>query len=127
MSTDPSVYQGPVCASSIAISSGGRIKQHLEACRVTEPECMEEIERNLYVDDLISRGQISQEAQQIKANGIEKFSNTDFALHKWHLNAMELTSTVNPQVSWGDLRKATIRLSARGRMWQEIQNINLHS
>ena len=88
---------------------------------------MEGIERNLYVDDLISRGQISQEAQRIKANGIEKFSNTDFALHKWHLNAMELTSTVNPQASWGDLRKATIRLSARGRMWQEIQNINLHS
>ena len=96
---------------------GGVIKQHLDACRVTEPECVEEIERSLYVDDLISGGQTIQEAQRIKDTAIEIFSKADFTLHKWHSNATELHSTVNPpEGGGGDLRERTTRPSARGRM-----------
>ena len=81
---------------------GGVIKQHLDACRVTEPECVEEIERSLYVDDLISGGQTIQEAQRIKNTAIEIFSKADFTLHKWHSNAPELHSTVNPMEGEGE-------------------------
>ena len=53
---------------------GGVIKEHLETYRNAEPKCVEEIERSLYVDDLISGGQTVQEAQALKTTATEIFS-----------------------------------------------------
>ena len=37
---------------------GGVIKQHLETCRANLPELVREIQKSLYVDDLVSGGQL---------------------------------------------------------------------
>ena len=51
---------------------------------------VEEIERSLYVDDLISGGPTVEDAQQVKLVSTEIFSQASFEMHKWHSNAVEL-------------------------------------
>lgn len=65
---------------------GGVIQHHLNTCRPTDPDRVAEIERELYVDDLISGGGIIQEAKQKKATVTEMFRQATFHLHKWHSN-----------------------------------------
>ena len=51
---------------------------------------VEEIERSLYVDDLISGGPTVEDAQQVKLVSTEIFSQASFEMHKWLSNAVEL-------------------------------------
>ena len=51
---------------------------------------MAEIQRSLYVDNLITGGSTVQEAQQIKSSAIKIFNEARFQLHKWNANAPEL-------------------------------------
>ena len=51
---------------------------------------MSEIEKSLYVDDLVSRGENEMKAEQLKTVATEIFADTTFDLHKWHSNAREL-------------------------------------
>ena len=69
---------------------GGVVQQHLESCRNEYKEMVEEIERSLYVDDLISGGPTVEDAQQVKLVSTEIFSRASFEMHKWHSNAVEL-------------------------------------
>ena len=71
---------------------GAVIKQHLEACRNSFPELVKEIEKSLYVDDLVSGGPTMQAAQGVKAGAINVFGQASFKLHKWHSNVPELES-----------------------------------
>lgn len=45
---------------------GGVVQQHLENCYEQYPKVVEEIERSLYVDDLISSGPTIPAARQVK-------------------------------------------------------------
>ena len=49
---------------------------------------MSEIEKSLYVDDLINGGPTVGAATQVKETAI--FAQGGFTLHKWHSNAPEL-------------------------------------
>ena len=69
---------------------GGVIKQHLNTCRTEYPECVQEIERDLYIDDLIWGGSTVQEASKFKDTATEIFSKAAFQLQKWHSNVNEL-------------------------------------
>ncbi|XP_067026581.1 uncharacterized protein [Acropora muricata] len=71
---------------------GGVIQQHLEACRATFPRLIQEIEKSLYVDDLVSGGPTVSVAQKIKEGAIDVFGQASFKLHKWHSNVPELES-----------------------------------
>ena len=71
---------------------GGVIQQHLEACRATFPRLIQEIEKSLYVDDLVSGGSTVSAAQKIKEGAIDVFGQASFKLHKWHSNVPELES-----------------------------------
>lgn len=51
---------------------------------------MEEIERELYVDDILSGGPTTEEVKQKKATTTEIFAQATFHLHKWHSNVKEL-------------------------------------
>lgn len=42
--------------SSSPFLLGGVVRQHLENCRATYPEIVSEIEKSLYLDDLINGG-----------------------------------------------------------------------
>ena len=69
---------------------GGVIHQHLNTCRADHPGAVAEIERELYVDDLITGGGTVQETEQKKATTTEIFRQATFHLHKWHSNIPKL-------------------------------------
>ena len=51
---------------------------------------MPEIERGLYVDDLLIGDQTVEKAWKIKATSTEIFGKASFKLHKWNSNVREL-------------------------------------
>ena len=71
---------------------GGDIQHHLENFRTVYPEIVSEIEKSLYVDDLISGGEDEIKAKQLKSKATEIFSDATFSLHKWHSNVREIES-----------------------------------
>jgi len=85
--------------SSSAFLLGGVIKQHLENCRKAYPEIVNEIEKSLYVDDLINGGPTVEAAKQVKETSTEVFAQAGFTLHKWHSNAAELDALSANQIS----------------------------
>ena len=70
---------------------GGVIQHHLNTCRPINPDSIAEMERELYVDDLISGGGTIQEAKQQKATITEMLRQATFHLHKWHSTVTEHT------------------------------------
>ena len=72
---------------------GGVIQHHLSICRPDYPETVPEIERGLYVDDLLSGGQTVEKAREIKDTAREIFGKASFQLHKWNSNTRELEAT----------------------------------
>lgn len=85
--------------SSSPFLLGGVIKQHLENCRRAYPEIAREIEKSLYVDDLINGGPTVEAAKQVKETSTEVFAQGGFTLHKWHSNAVELDAVSADQIS----------------------------
>ena len=65
---------------------GGVVQQHLENCREQYPKVVEEIEKSLYVDDLISGGPTIPAARQVKETSSDIFAQGGFTLHKWYSN-----------------------------------------
>lgn len=78
---------------------GGVIQHLLESCRQNYPKIVSEIERSLYVDDLISGGPTSEKAKEIKSASQIVFAKGTFELHKWHSNVKELASAASEPVS----------------------------
>ena len=63
----------------------GTIKEHLTISKQHYPESVvhiEEIEKNLYVDDLINDDATIEEVQKVKETSIKVFRDTKFKLHK---------------------------------------------
>ncbi|XP_066029903.1 uncharacterized protein [Pocillopora verrucosa] len=76
------------------------IKEHLQRYKMVNPELVEEIERSMYVDDLISGGETTERALEIKMTATTIFGEATFKLHKWHSNDRELeveTATVDEE------------------------------
>ena len=69
---------------------GGVVQHILERCREKYPQIVREIEKSLYVDDLISGGPTQAKAETIKSASVEIFAKRTFELHKWHSNMKEL-------------------------------------
>ena len=69
---------------------GGVLQHLLERCRANYPEIVREIEKSLYVDDLISGGPTREKAESIKSASVEIFAQGTFKLHKWNSNVKEL-------------------------------------
>ena len=71
---------------------GGTIEYHLDQYKEKDPELVEEIPRNLYVDDIIGVGESVSEVKGFKRGTIQVFGEAKFELHKWHSNVPELES-----------------------------------
>lgn len=82
--------------------------------RPTNPDRVAEIERELYVDELISGGGTIQEAKQKKATATKMFRQATFHLHKWHSNVTELELTKETEIG-DDLRYAKQQLRIKPR------------
>ena len=75
---------------------------------MVNPELVEEIERSRYVDDLISGGETTKQALEIKMTATTKFGEVTFKLQKRHSNNRELeveTATSDEESHW--LRQTT--------------------
>ncbi|XP_058966951.2 uncharacterized protein [Pocillopora verrucosa] len=57
---------------------------------MVNPELVEEIERSMYVDDLISGGETTKQALEIKMTATAILGVATFKLHKWHSNNQKL-------------------------------------
>ena len=69
---------------------GGVIQDLVDSCRERYPEIVREIEKSLYVDDLISGAPTSKKGKVIKSTSTSIFAEGTFELHKWHSNVKEL-------------------------------------
>jgi hypothetical protein len=68
------------------------LKQHLNGRRERYPKEVEEIEKCLYVDDIITGGCTNDEVLNLKETTIFVFEEATFELHKWHSNEPQLES-----------------------------------
>lgn len=68
----------------------GVLQQHLSSMQAEYPTSVDEIQRSLYVDDLISGASTVQGAKQLKDEAVKIFSDATFTLHKWGSNVNEL-------------------------------------
>ena len=75
---------------------GGVIEHHLETWKERKPEAVSEIEKSMYVDDLISGQPTVSKAKQLKEKAIEIFKDAIFTLHKWHSNEPGLEDALKP-------------------------------
>jgi len=89
---------------------GGVIKQHLDACQSEFPDLVSQIEKSLYIDDLISDGPTVQAACELKAGATHVFGQASFKLHKWHSNVLEVESQWRYYIC-----KRTVRYTSRRR------------
>ena len=70
----------------------GVLNEHLKSWKTKRPELVEEIRKNLYVDDLMTGGATITEVKEKKSQAREIFEDATFKLHKWHSNVKELVS-----------------------------------
>lgn len=70
----------------------GVLSVHLKSWKTRCPELVEEIRKNLYVDDLMTGGATINEVNEKKNQACEIFEDAGFKLHKWHSNVKELES-----------------------------------
>jgi hypothetical protein len=70
----------------------GVLNEHLKSWETKRPELVEEIRKNLYVDDLMTGGATITEVKEKKSQAREIFEDATFKLHKWHSNVKELES-----------------------------------
>ena len=68
------------------------LKQHSNGLRERYPKEVEEIEKCLYVDDIITGGCANDEVLNLKESTISVFEEDTFELHKWHSNEPQLGS-----------------------------------
>ena len=64
----------------------GTLKKHFQNYRESFKELIKIIETDLYVDDLVTRGNNLEEVNEIKQNSVQLFKKGGFKLHKWNSN-----------------------------------------
>ena len=76
---------------------GGVIQHHLNTERSEQPKQVEEIERSLYVDDILSGGQTVEETKELKNSTTKIFETASLKLHKWNSNVRSLEEDIPDQ------------------------------
>ena len=91
-----------------------------------QPEIVREIQKNLYVEDLISGGTTVSKAREMKNAATEIFADAAFELHNWHSNVGELESTETEQTADQKFAKQQLGASSReessllGLKWDKL-------
>ena len=94
---------------------GGVIQHHLDSWRARYPESVREIERSLYVDDLITGSTTVSKAEKLRENAIEVFADATFKLHKWHSNVKDLQPASDTQTEEETYAKQQLGAPAQGK------------
>ena len=93
------------------------IREHQQKYRESRPDVVSEIEKSLYVDELISGADTTPQAQQLKQSAIQILGDAKFTLHKWHSNvpALEVESGAETSIEREELSFAKQQLVANSR------------
>jgi hypothetical protein len=75
---------------------GATLKRHLESLKERYPNEVAEIEKCLYVDDVITGGDTKEEVLDLKETTVAIFEEAKFELHKWHSNELVLEAKSEP-------------------------------
>ena len=75
---------------------GATLKRHLESLKERYPNEVAEIEKCLYVDDVITEGDTKEEVLDLKETTVAIFEEAKFELHKWHSNESVLEAKSEP-------------------------------
>ena len=75
---------------------GGTIQCLLESMHEKYPTEVAEIEKSLYIDDVISGGETTEAVHSLKGKAVDIFEQAKFTFHKWHSNKPELESGSQP-------------------------------
>ena len=78
---------------------GATIQEHLNSLHDEYPSEVEEIQRSLYVDDIITGGDTRNDVLELKGKVKEIFGQAKFDLHKWHSNVPDLEENEEPRPS----------------------------
>jgi hypothetical protein len=68
----------------------GGVIEHLKCWESRKPDVVVELQKSLYVDDLVSGKTTVEQAQTMKDDAIETFNDATLTLYKWHSNRREL-------------------------------------
>ena len=68
----------------------GVIDHHPNTWEACEPHVVAELQKSLYMDDLISGGATVEEAKELTEWAIEIFEDASFTLHKWQSSEPKL-------------------------------------
>ena len=92
---------------------GGVIQHLLESCTQNYPDIVSEIERSLYLDDLISGGPTSEKAKEIKTASQNIFAEGTFKLHKWHSKELESAASEPVSIEEGTYPKEQLNVPGK--------------
>ena len=73
----------------------GVLQVHLDTWEKERPEVVAELRKSLYVDDLVSGGLTTQQAQKNKQESTVILHDATFQLHKWNSNHRVLEDSTN--------------------------------
>ena len=71
---------------------GGVLNEQLKSWKERYPHLVEELQKELYVDDFMTGGTTTTEVREKKAKAVKIFEDATFKLHKWHSNEETLES-----------------------------------
>ena len=71
---------------------GGVLKEQLKSWKERYPHLAEELQKGLYVEDLMTGGTATTEMREKRTKAVEIFEDATFQLHKWHSNVATLES-----------------------------------
>ena len=75
------------------------LEAHLDSWEKTRPDIVAELRKSLYVDDFLSGGQTTEQAERTKQAATEVLQDATFQLHKWNSNVPELEDQDTAQVT----------------------------
>ena len=76
---------------------GGTLQYHLQSLKGIYPKEVDEILKSLYVDDLITGGETTNDVCHLKNMAVAIFGEAGFELHKWHSNEQTFESGANSE------------------------------
>ena len=68
----------------------GTLKTHFENSSKKYSELIQQIKDDMYVDDIVTKGDTIEQISKIKNEATEKSSKGGLKLHKWHSNDFSL-------------------------------------
>ena len=76
---------------------GETLQYHLQSLKERYPKEVDEILKSLYVDDLITGGETTNDVCHLKNTAVAIFGEAGFEFHKWHSNEQTLESEANSE------------------------------